>query len=161
MPVVNCYLSQPHSGENSVLPAIRFVAICVFRNGSRILVARGIDKVTQEAFLRPLGGAVEFGERSVDAIRREIREELDAEINDPTRIGMIENVFSYEGQVGHEIVIVFDAQFADRDLYNRECIPIHEEQVWDGPALWIDLSAELPLALYPDGLMELLSQQSP
>jgi len=70
---------------------IRFVVLCVFRDAGRILVGRGYDDIEDEAFLRPLGGSVEFGETAVDAIRREIREELHAEIADPVLLGVLES----------------------------------------------------------------------
>ncbi len=139
------------------MPEIRILAICVFRRGSRILVARGFDAVKGEAFLRPLGGAVEFGELAVDALRREIHEELDAEIIEPVQIGVLENLFTYQGKPGHEVVIVFDAEFADQQLYQKDSLPIHEEDVWDGPAQWVEFDDGLALALYPDGLTELLN----
>ncbi|MEM7351352.1 MAG: NUDIX domain-containing protein [Acidobacteriota bacterium] len=139
------------------MPSIRNLAICVFRHGTRILVARGTDDVKGEAFLRPLGGAVEFGERIVDALRREIREELGVEIRDPVRLGLLENVFTYRGEPGHEIVFVFDAKFVDPDLYTRTSLPL-DEPVWDGEARWIDLAEPQPLALYPEGLLTLLEE---
>jgi 8-oxo-dGTP pyrophosphatase MutT (NUDIX family) len=55
---------------------IRVIAIFVFRDGDRILVAKCADDVKQDMFARPLGAVVEFGETSVQAIVREIREEL-------------------------------------------------------------------------------------
>lgn len=110
----------------------------------------------KETFLRPLGGAVEFGELAVDALRREIREELHAEIVEPVQLGVLENIFMYQGQPGHEIVIVFDATFADPTHYDKDTLPIHEEEIWDGPARWVDVGEGLTFALYPDGLAELL-----
>lgn len=141
------------------MPSIRNLAICVFRHGTRILVARGFDDVKNEAFLRPLGGEVEFGETAVDALRREIREELGAEIADPARIGIVENVFEYRGQPSHEIVFVFDAKFVDTALYEQESLPL-DEPVWDGEARWIDLRDPLPWALYPAGLVSLLKGET-
>ena len=76
------------------------VEVCVFRHRTRILVARGFDDVKNEAFLRPLGGAVEFDEMVLDALRREIREELGVEISDPVQLGVLENVFTYRGPLG-------------------------------------------------------------
>lgn len=135
--------------------SIRILVICVFRDGTRILVGQGLDDVKNEVFMRPLGGAVEFGELAADALRREIREEIGAEITDPTRLGVLENVFTYQGQPGHEVVFVYDARFADPGLYAKSSIPLNEP-VWDGSARWIDLSDPLPHPLYPDGLTALL-----
>lgn len=49
---------------------IRPIAICLFRHGSRILVSDGLDSETGR-YCRPLGGAIEFGERAQAAIVRE------------------------------------------------------------------------------------------
>jgi ADP-ribose pyrophosphatase YjhB (NUDIX family) len=133
---------------------IRPVAVCVFRNGDRILVGPGYDSVKNEHFFRPLGGAIEFGELAVDALRREIREELRLQIENPVQLGVLENRFEYCGRPGHEIVFVFDASFADSRWY-ASTVPIREPG-WDGPAEWIDLSAPLRAPLYPTGLEELL-----
>ncbi len=137
------------------MPSIRHLVICVFRSGSRILVARGFDDVKNEAFFRPLGGAVEFGESSVDALRREIREELGVEIAEPVQLGVLENVFTYRGRPGHEIIFVFDASFVDADLYTNAELPLSEPG-WDGPARWVDLDDPLAAPLYPEGLSRLL-----
>ena len=55
---------------------IRVIAVSVFQNAGRILVFKGHDPVKGETFYRPLGGAIEFGETSQQALVREIREEL-------------------------------------------------------------------------------------
>lgn len=120
-------------------------------------MARGFDDAKQEHFLRPLGGAVEFGETAEDALRREIREELGAEITRPVQLGVLENVFTYRGRPGHEIVFVFDARFVDRRLYARPSLPLAED-VWDGAARWIDLADPPPARLYPEGLLALLER---
>ena len=134
---------------------IRVLVLCIFRNGTQILVARGVDDVKGEAFHRPLGGAVEFGEMAVDALRREMREELGEEIRDPVRLGVLENVFEYAGEPGHEVVFVYDAAFANEELYAKPELPLNE-RIWDGVARWIDLEHPTSLPLYPDGLVELL-----
>jgi ADP-ribose pyrophosphatase YjhB (NUDIX family) len=48
---------------------------------------------------------IKFGQRSKDCIVREIREELQAEVKDLRHVGTIENIFEYEGELGHEIVL--------------------------------------------------------
>jgi ADP-ribose pyrophosphatase YjhB (NUDIX family) len=137
------------------LTGIRTVAICVFHRDGRILVAPGFDDVKNERFFRPLGGAVEFGELAVEAVRREIREELGVEIDNPVQLGIIENRFEYRGQPGHEVVFVFDASFPDRRIYGQRTVPI-QEPGWDGPAEWIALDDPFAIPLYPAGLDNLL-----
>ena len=134
---------------------IRYVALCVFRNGSRILVGKAFDDVKGEHYLRPLGGSVEFGESAVEALRREMQEELRAEINEPVRLGVLENIFTCRGEPGHEVVAVFDASFVDQNLYDVEHIPLFEE-VWGTVAFWVDLSDLPDMPLYPEGLLDLL-----
>ena len=53
---------------------IRPLAICLFSRGDQILVAEGFDPVKDETFYRPLGGAIEFGERAVQTLARELSE---------------------------------------------------------------------------------------
>lgn len=136
------------------------VAVGIFRDGPRLLVGRGSDPVKRETFLRPLGGQVEFGERAADALRREIMEEIRAEITEPRRLGVLENVFTYDGRPGHEFVVVFESEFVDRRLYDRSHITIHEEG-WGGQAIWVDLTEPTGEPLYPTGLSELLESSSP
>jgi ADP-ribose pyrophosphatase YjhB (NUDIX family) len=139
---------------------IRPLAICVFRHAGRILVFEGYDRVKGQLFCRPLGGGIEFGERSADAVAREIREELRAEVTDLRLLGVLENVFTYEGKPGHEVVFVYDARFADTSLYEQEVLIAHEG---DDPfrAVWKSLSefGSGGPPLYPDGLLELLAGQ--
>jgi ADP-ribose pyrophosphatase YjhB (NUDIX family) len=61
---------------------IRAKAVCVCRDGDRILVGPGTDAVKGQTFYGPLGGGVEFGERAADAIRREMLEELGVELGE-------------------------------------------------------------------------------
>ncbi|SRR5712691_3137526 len=72
---------------------IRPIAICVFREKDRILVAEGHDPVAQ-TFYRPLGGAIRCGEKGADTLIRELREELDVEIRDLRYLGALENIFT-------------------------------------------------------------------
>lgn len=105
---------------------IRPLALCLFRHEERILVSTAYDCVKQDHYCRPLGGEIEFGERGAEAIVREIREELGAEIEDVRRLGTLENLFTCEGEPGHEIVLVYDAVFANRSLYDCEILHGHE-----------------------------------
>ncbi len=137
--------------------AIRTIAICVFRNEERILVSEGVDSVKQEPFYRPLGGMIEFGERSEESIRRELREEINAEVSDLRYLGVLENIFVYEAERGHEIVLVYDGKFVDRSLYEKTVI-FGDELGSPIKAIWVTLSELGPQKppLYPTGLAEIL-----
>lgn len=138
-----------------MLPSIRLVALCVFRKEGRILVGRGYDAAKDESFFRPLGGEVEFGELAVEAVRREIIEELGLEIADPTLLGVLENRFTYDGKPCHEVVFVFDAQL-EKGVYAMPEVPILDP-AWEGPAIWLDLSEPHVAPLYPQGLEDFLN----
>ena len=150
-------MTRPSKPRYDSAPRIRAKAICAFRRDDRILVAHGVDTVKTERYARPLGGTIEFGERAVDALRREIREELGADLCGPRLLGVLENLFTLEGRPGHEIVFVFDAEFADSRLYARPALPLLEGG-WDGPAVWVSISALRGggTPLYPAGLLPLL-----
>ena len=62
--------------------SVRPKAVCVCRRGDSILVGAGYDASKRETFYGPPGDGMEFGERAVDAVRREIREELGADLFD-------------------------------------------------------------------------------
>jgi 8-oxo-dGTP pyrophosphatase MutT (NUDIX family) len=138
-------------------PRIRPLAICLFRHGDRILVHEGIDTVKGIRFARPLGGGIDFGETSLDAIRREIREELGAEITDVKLLGILESIYVYEGKPGHEIVFVYDGLFVDEHLYTQETLTVTEgKQVFEATWRSLDEMRGEPLVLVPESLWTLL-----
>ena len=139
---------------------IRPIAICVFRNDDRIFVFEGYDSVKDETFYRPLGGGIEFGEHSRDAIVREVREEIGQGIVNLRYLGAVENVFTCNGKRGHEIVLVYEGEFADAAMYARESLEGMEDSGERFKALWKPMSGfeQGQWPLYPDGLLELLMQ---
>jgi ADP-ribose pyrophosphatase YjhB (NUDIX family) len=141
------------------MPAnIRPKAVCVVRHGNSILVGDGYDQVKGQTFFGPPGGGIEFGERAADAVRREMREELGVELEDLALRGVLENVFTLDGQAGHEIVFVFEARLTDASLYGRDEIALTEGDQ-TSVARWLPLSRFGPGGppLYPTGLFELLA----
>lgn len=128
-----------------------------------ILVSEGYDRVKKETFYRPLGGTVEFGENGRQTVEREVKEEIGADVTNIRYLGAIENIFTYEGRPGHEIVLVYQADFPDPSLYERTEISGLEEfpeGMMPIKAVWKPTRhfrrRELPL--YPDGLMDLLEK---
>ncbi|WP_155541970.1 NUDIX hydrolase [Amycolatopsis camponoti] len=137
---------------------IRPLALAVVWRGDSLLVFEGRDDFKDETYYRPLGGGVEFGESSRDALEREFREELDAEIKVGKRLGVLENVFTSENRPGHEIAFIYKAEFVDRGMYAKD-----EMKILDDPATarWVDVEdfKNGSKILYPAGLTELLSTE--
>ena len=138
---------------------IRPLAVCVFRHKDRILVSEGYDTIKKQSFYRPLGGGIEFGEYSEQTIRRELGEEIGAEVCDLKYLGTLENVYVFNGAPGHEIVQVYDGMLQDTRLYEQNII-FGQEIDMNEPfqAVWKQLHefGEGKLILYPTGLLELL-----
>jgi ADP-ribose pyrophosphatase YjhB (NUDIX family) len=139
---------------------IRPIVLCVFSHNDRILVSEGYDHIKQEAFYRPLGGGIEFGESSRQAIIREIREELAQEVSSLKLLGTVENIFTYNGESGHEIVFVYDGKFVDPSVYQKTNI-IGVEDVEQFTAIWMPVASfrNHVSPLYPTGLTELLMKK--
>lgn len=140
---------------------IRPLAICVFRHNNRILVAEGYDTVKNEYFYRPLGGAIEFGEPSIDTICRELMEEINVVVNRETLryLGAVENIFTFNGIPGHEIVLIYDGALIEPGLYEQNVILGKDTNGEDIRAVWKDLNEfrEGKFILYPTGLIEMLT----
>ncbi len=137
---------------------IRPIALAIFRQDDRLLVFEGYDPTKQETFYRLVGGGIEFGEYGHQAVVREVREELGAEIRSVRYAGAIENIFTCDGQMGHEIVLLYNAEFVDRRYYEASELEAHED---DGSALhvlWQPMAFFLEgcAPLYPDGILERL-----
>ena len=139
--------------------SIRPIALCVFRHQGRILVSDEVDPVSGERFHRPLGGGIEYGETSAEAVVREIREELGAELLEPRLLGVLENHFTFAGKQGHEVVFVYDGRFRDATRYAAEEL-VGDEAGIPMRAIWLDLAAEPEARLYPSGLRGLVAKSA-
>ena len=107
------------------------------------------------AFHRPLGGSVELGERSVDAVVREVREELGATLVEPELLGVLENVFVIDRETGHEVVFVYGGRLAEPDVVPADGRTFMDLEV-EGWVEWRPLDGDDALPLFPDGLQELI-----
>ena len=134
---------------------VRPLALAIVRRGDTILVGESRDRVKDETFYRPVGGEIDFGEHAAEALEREVREELRVTVQRADLLGVLENVFTFEGGPGHEIVFVYAVELA-------ESLPEGRIKIADAPddAVWMPLEAfaDGGAPLYPDGLYELLSR---
>lgn len=125
------------------------------RDGA-LLVSEGADP-SGALFHRPLGGHVEYGERALDTVQREFREEIGQALTGVRLAGVLENLFQWNGATQHEVVFVFSAGFADESAYEipEQVIRDSTEQsrvIWRLPD-----TASPPL--YPEGVADLATDE--
>ena len=137
---------------------IRPIALCVVRRDEKLLVFEGFDTVKRDHYYRPLGGSIEFGEHSSTAAAREMAEELDTEVSNLRWLCVLESVFTVDGRPGHEIVMVYEADFVDESMYRRNPIWGQEDDGSPIKAVWkpVDDFKTGKGRLVPEGLLELL-----
>jgi 8-oxo-dGTP pyrophosphatase MutT (NUDIX family) len=138
---------------------IRVKSVCIFRNRDRVLLAEGYDPAKDEHYLIPIGGGINFGETAEQAARREAQEEIGAEAHSFELLGVLENLFSFNGKKGHEIVFVYDAKFVNTNLYDEPELQGHESDGSKFRASWFSLDqlGNGHFCIYPDGIERMLS----
>ncbi len=134
---------------------IRGLSIAIIKNNGRILVSPGYDKVKNERFFRLIGGGIEFGESSLEALKREMKEELDAELINYKLVATLENIFTFNGEPGHEICFIYEADFKDPANYEIEEFMILDSQE-EGRAIWLDITGAKDKNIFPDGVANFL-----
>lgn len=134
---------------------IRVIVLGLIRSGDRIFVSECYDPVKQETFYRALGGGLEFGEHSIDALQREFQEEIQAELTNIKYLACLENIFVFNGQTGHELIQLYQCEFVEPKFYQLESLAFADGE-WEFTALWmpIDRFRSGELRLVPDKFID-------
>lgn len=120
-------------------PNIKIKSIfLVERTDNKIFVFEAHDSVKQDIYYRPIGGTVEFGEKTINTLKREVLEETGKEIVVEKLLQVVENIFTCNGKQGHEIVYIYKGQFADDEINNTEEYWLTESNGEKLKCLWID-----------------------
>jgi len=135
---------------------IRLKTLAWIEEDHSLFVVKNHDSVKGDDYYRPIGGSVNFGERTVDALLREITEELDTTITITGDPLIVENIFSCDGVTGHEIDYIYPARFTDPDFYNRRTYSLREDSGETFDAVWIEIEDCLNgiYRLVPEELLE-------
>jgi ADP-ribose pyrophosphatase YjhB (NUDIX family) len=80
---------------------VRTAAIAIHRD--HVLLHRA----ESDDFWALPGGRVEFGEAAVDAVQREMAEEIELKVSVERLVWVVENYFSYSGERHHELGFYF------------------------------------------------------
>lgn len=134
---------------------IRVVALGLIQAGDRLFVSQGFDPVKQATFYRALGGGIDFGEPSKEALKREFDEELQAALTNIKYLGCLENIFEYNGTPYHEIIQLYRCDFADPKFYQVDSLKFYEKDR-EKTALWVPISRfkSGDLKLVPEGFLQ-------
>ena len=156
--ILNGWNDHHHvSGRGQIRP----ISLALIQHRDHILVTEGFDPVDKKRFYRPLGGGIEFGESAEDAVRRELFEEIGARLDNVNYLATVENVFTYNGEMGHEHVFLFSAELADQTLYPLTTkLNITDEST---VAVWKPLSLfqkDGAPPLYPTGILDHYSERT-
>lgn len=135
---------------------VRVLSLALIRHPDTgaLFVSEYLDPARGEVLHRPAGRGIEFGETSEQALRREFREEFDTELEVGQRLGVLENIFVFNGRPGHEWIVVHEARFLDRAMLDRGPFPVLDAPTDVG--VWRSVTGtDLP-RLVPDALADLL-----
>ncbi len=132
--------------ENKIRP----LSLAIIRNDNKILVVPGYDPKKDEHFYRLVGGGIEFGETALEALHREFQEELALELESPELLDVVENIFTFDGRNGHEVVFVYEAKFSDKSAYLKETMTIIDHP--EASTVWLDIANADLSKIYPNGL---------
>jgi 8-oxo-dGTP pyrophosphatase MutT (NUDIX family) len=117
---------------------IRVLALGLIKKGDRIFISQGYDPIKKETFYRALGGGVDFGETSYEALKREFQEEIQAELTNIKLLECQESLFTFNGKQGHEILFIYECEFVDQKFYELENLTFAEGER-QKTALWINI----------------------
>jgi 8-oxo-dGTP diphosphatase len=128
-------------------PTTEIIARAVIRRDGRLLLAR--QRTKSWSFLP--GGHIDPGERIEPALLREIGEELGTEARVNGFVGAVEHGYTEDGQVHHELNLVFDVSIDQPDPVSREeHLEFH----------WLPLTALADADVRPRALRDALTSAS-
>jgi len=116
---------------------INYRVSAIIRKGDKILVHH---EVTKKHCTLP-GGRVSDGETSIQALQREIKEEIGFDTNYIRPIAFIENFFNAKGEIYHELLFTHELEFKDKEVYSEkryEASEAHKKGILE--FLWIDIN---------------------
>lgn len=133
----------------------RVVAVAM-HDGSVLL-----HRADHEPFWTLPGGRAEHGETAEETVKREMREELETDVDVVRLLWFVENFFGYEGLSYHEIALYFLIRFPENSLprtsaaFDRTDAGVLLRFKWH--PVQADLLVQLPLlpAFLPQALTDL------
>jgi 8-oxo-dGTP pyrophosphatase MutT (NUDIX family) len=107
---------------------IRPMVLTIVHRNNEILVFKGQHLKNGQPHYRPLGGGIDFGESSLEAVAREMVEEINVPLKNIKFLEVIETFFeSQDGIPRHHIIFLYRAEFLKASDYEVEQFEIDED----------------------------------
>ena len=90
----------------------------IIKHDDKILLHKNVNDI----FYALPGGRIKIGEDSKTALAREFNEEMNVNINIKKMISVVENFFNYDNKEYHEVMLVYESEFVDSNLYSKDII---------------------------------------
>lgn len=106
---------------------------CIFNYRIAIVIKKGnkilVQKDNRVGHYTLPGGRCMLGENSINAAKREFKEETGLDIDLKRKMGIIENFFvsNFNEKNYHEILIIHEFNFVDNNIYSQDIIQNIEE----------------------------------
>lgn len=95
-----------------------FRVAAIFRYNNKVL----IQKSEKDDFYGLIGGRVKLGEKTIEALKREIKEEVDFDVKEENckLLRVCENFFSYNFKKFHELLFIYCIDIEDKDNIEKQ-----------------------------------------
>lgn len=132
----------------------------IFCNGALLVEEQeGTHSQGTGFFYRPIGGTIEFGETSAEALVREYQEELNVEVEILQYVSCLENIYAIGEKLFHEITQLYIVGFKDAAHYTKQTFTVTEgTKTTQAKWLSLDQLRNPETVLYPLGLLEAIEE---
>lgn len=144
-----------HQNHWTPAPEIVVKVLALIYKGASLL-ACPIFEYGEFKGIRPIGGTIKFGETKEEALKREIKEELNLTTKIIEDWMSFENIYHHENKIGHEYIFVAEVEFLSLAALNKEHFDIIESDGQHIKAQWYALEEIIngKLTLFPEGLKD-------
>lgn len=115
------------------------------------------------AYIRPLGGNIEFGESGAETVGREFLEETGLHLKAIRYLGCTEEIGTIDGAGWHEICLLYQADLVEAEAYAAPSIRVQEGETRVFSAQWMAVDnlrpgADTPYEIRPASLYDWIMQ---